>query len=303
MKVLLSAADKWSQKYIWFRNLTVFWSALLVISIISFFFMLSSVFLSLCCLSVSLLSALGIRMGLIKMDEFKALYVHTVPTISPERNFKEEMPFEEDEKEEESLDLEEQEMASISQELSTELKESKEVAEEPEVFKSDELEEVAEVLVSEGLEEEVEVLASDEFKKVTEVLEVKESENVSELKELEDALEIDNQASMSLEEQVFETIKVILAMNHCLVEDLSYKLVGKYLTIYVKSRVMMRLKLTGRKQYVLTYLSQEEVEKLGLIFEQPIKSEIYASRVQFTSIAVLAQLESHLVELYQRVRK
>ncbi len=109
--------------------------------------------------------------------------------------------------------------------------------------------------------------------------------------------------TLTLEEQIFEVIKVILRQNHCDIEQLSYKTVGTYLTIYVKNRVMIRLKLTGRKQYVLTYLSQSEVEVLGLVFEAPSKSEAYTSRIQFTSIAILAQLESHLVKMYQRVTK
>ena len=96
---------------------------------------------------------------------------------------------------------------------------------------------------------------------------------------------------------------MILRMNHCEVENLSFKTVGKYLTIYLKSRVMIRLKLTGRKHYVLTYLSQAEVEALGLVFDTPAKSEAYTSRVQFTSIAVLAQLEAQIVELYNRLVK
>ena len=98
-------------------------------------------------------------------------------------------------------------------------------------------------------------------------------------------------------------IENILTKNQCQVDVLSFKTVSNYLTIYVKNRVFMRIKLTGRKQYVLTYLSQAEVEALGLTYEEPSKSEAYTSRVKFTSIEVLASLENHIVEMYKRFEK
>ena len=143
----------------------------------------------------------------------------------------------------------------------------------------------------------------EETQEETEVTEVEETQEETEAEKLDDVQEESAQQTLSLEEQVFETIKMILRMNHCEVENLSFKTVGKYLTIYLKSRVMMRLKLTGRKHYVLTYLSQAEVEALGLVFDTPAKSEAYTSRVQFTSITVLAQLEAQIVELYNRLVK
>ena len=86
---LLSEVDKWSQKYTFFRKLTVCSLIILIISVLLFFFNLSSVVVCMACLVVSFLSILGVRMGLAKMDEFRSLYVNTVPMISPEIDFKE----------------------------------------------------------------------------------------------------------------------------------------------------------------------------------------------------------------------
>ena len=275
---MLSEVDKWSQKYTWFRKMTVCFLVILISSVIGFFLTLSSTFISTACLIISFLSVLGIRIGLGKMDEFKSLYVNTVPMINPEKDFKE------------GRSLAENEELMLSKDVS--------VAE---------VEAALEALVEEGqqltqIEEIVVINESSQIEDV-EVTELEEIQEETEAAKLDDVQEESAQQTLSLEEQVFETIKMILRMNHCEVENLSFKTVGKYLTIYLKSRVMMRLKLTGRKHYVLTYLSQAEVEALGLVFDTPAKSEAYTSRVQFTSIAVLAQLEAQIVELYNRLVK
>ena len=262
---MLSEVDKWSQKYTWFRKMTVCFLVILISSVIGFFLTLSSTFISTACLIISFLSVLGIRIGLGKMDEFKSLYVNTVPMINPEKDFKE------------GRSLAENEELMLSKGVS-----------------ADEVEAALEALVEEGqqltqIEEIVVINESSQIEDV-EVTELEEIQEETEAAKLDDVQEESAQQTLSLEEQVFETIKMILRMNHCEVENLSFKTVGKYLTIYLKSRVMMRLKLTGRKHYVLTYLSQAEVEALGLVFDTPAKSEAYTSRVQFTSIAVLAQL-------------
>ena len=278
MNSLLSEVDKWSQKYTWFRKMTVCFLVILISSVIGFFLTLSSAFISTACLIISFLSVLGIRIGLGKMDEFKSLYVNTVPMINPEKDFKE------------GRSLAENEELMLSKGVS-----------------ADEVEAALEALVEEGqqltqIEEIVVINESSQIEDV-EVTELEEIQEETEAAKLDDVQEESAQQTLSLEEQVFETIKMILRMNHCEVENLSFKTVGKYLTIYLKSRVMMRLKLTGRKHYVLTYLSQAEVEALGLVFDTPAKSEAYTSRVQFTSIAVLAQLEAQIVELYNRLVK
>ena len=347
---MLSEVDKWSQKYTWFRKMTVCFLVILISSVIGFFLTLSSAFISTACLIISFLSVLGIRIGLGKMDEFKSLYVNTVPMINPEKDFKEGRSLAENEElmlskdvsvaeveaalealveEGQQLtqieeivvinessqieDVEVTELEEIQEETeATELEETQEeteatkleeTQEETEATEVEETQEETEVTEVEETQEETEVTEVEETQEETEVTEVEETQEETEAEKLDDVQEESAQQTLSLEEQVFETIKMILRMNHCEVENLSFKTVGKYLTIYLKSRVMMRLKLTGRKHYVLTYLSQAEVEALGLVFDTPAKSEAYTSRVQFTSIAVLAQLEAQIVELYNRLVK
>ena len=323
---MLSEVDKWSQKYTWFRKMTVCFLVILISSVIGFFLTLSSAFISTACLIISFLSVLGIRIGLGKMDEFKSLYVNTVPMINPEKDFKEGRSLAENEELMLSKDVsvaeveaalealveEGQQLTQIeeivvinesSQIEDVEVTELEEIQEETEATKLEETQEETEATEVEETQEETEVTEVEETQEETEVTEVEETQEETEAEKLDDVQEESAQQTLSLEEQVFETIKMILRMNHCEVENLSFKTVGKYLTIYLKSRVMMRLKLTGRKHYVLTYLSQAEVEALGLVFDTPAKSEAYTSRVQFTSIAVLAQLEAQIVELYNRLVK
>ena len=314
MNSLLSEVDKWSQKYTWFRKMTVCFLVILISSVIGFFLTLSSAFISTACLIISFLSVLGIRIGLGKMDEFKSLYVNTVPMINPEKDFKEGRSLAENEELMLSKGVSADEVEAALEALVEEgqqltqieeivvINESSQI-EDVEVTELEEIQEETEATELEETQEETEVTEVEETQEETEVTEVEETQEETEAEKLDDVQEESAQQTLSLEEQVFETIKMILRMNHCEVENLSFKTVGKYLTIYLKSRVMMRLKLTGRKHYVLTYLSQAEVEALGLVFDTPAKSEAYTSRVQFTSIAVLAQLEAQIVELYNRLVK
>ena len=299
---MLSEVDKWSQKYTWFRKMTVCFLVILISSVIGFFLTLSSAFISTACLIISFLSVLGIRIGLGKMDEFKSLYVNTVPMINPEKDFKEGRSLAENEELMLSKDVSVAEVEAALEALVEEGQQLTQIEEIVVINESSQIEDV-EVTELEEIQEETEATELEETQEETEVTEVEETQEETEAEKLDDVQEEAAQQTLSLEEQVFETIKMILRMNHCEVENLSFKTVGKYLTIYLKSRVMMRLKLTGRKHYVLTYLSQAEVEALGLVFDTPAKSEAYTSRVQFTSIAVLAQLEAQIVELYNRLVK
>ena len=294
--------------------MTVCFLVILISSVIGFFLTLSSAFISTACLIISFLSVLGIRIGLGKMDEFKSLYVNTVPMINPEKDFKEGRSLAENEELMLSKDVSVAEVEAALEALVEEgqqltqieeivvINESSQI-EDVEVTELEEIQEETEATELEETQEETEATKLEETQEETEATEVEETQEETEAEKLDDVQEESAQQTLSLEEQVFETIKMILRMNHCEVENLSFKTVGKYLTIYLKSRVMIRLKLTGRKHYVLTYLSQAEVEALGLVFDTPAKSEAYTSRVQFTSIAVLAQLEAQIVELYNRLVK
>ncbi len=299
---MLSEVDKWSQKYTWFRKMTVCFLVILISSVIGFFLTLSSAFISTACLIISFLSVLGIRIGLGKMDEFKSLYVNTVPMINPEKDFKEGRSLAENEELMLSKGVSADEVEAALEALVEEGQQLTQIEEIVVINESSQIEDV-EVTELEEIQEETEATELEETQEETEATELEETQEETEAAKLDDVQEESAQQTLSLEEQVFETIKMILRMNHCEVENLSFKTVGKYLTIYLKSRVMMRLKLTGRKHYVLTYLSQAEVEALGLVFDTPAKSEAYTSRVQFTSIAVLAQLEAQIVELYNRLVK
>ena len=278
--------------------MTVCFLVILISSVIGFFLTLSSAFISTACLIISFLSVLGIRIGLGKMDEFKSLYVNTVPMINPEKDFKEGRSLAENEELMLSKDVS---VAEVEAALEALVEEGQQLTQIEEIVVINESSQIEDVEVTEL--EETEATEVEEIQEETEATEVEEIQEETEAAKLDDVQEESAQQTLSLEEQVFETIKMILRMNHCEVENLSFKTVGKYLTIYLKSRVMMRLKLTGRKHYVLTYLSQAEVEALGLVFDTPAKSEAYTSRVQFTSIAVLAQLEAQIVELYNRLVK
>ena len=282
--------------------MTVCFLVILISSVIGFFLTLSSAFISTACLIISFLSVLGIRIGLGKMDEFKSLYVNTVPMINPEKDFKEGRSLAENEELMLSKGVSADEVEAALEALVEEGQQLTQIEEIVVINESSQIEDV-EVTELEEIQEETEATELEETQEETEVTEVEETQEETEAEKLDDVQEESAQQTLSLEEQVFETIKMILRMNHCEVENLSFKTVGKYLTIYLKSRVMMRLKLTGRKHYVLTYLSQAEVEALGLVFDTPAKSEAYTSRVQFTSIAVLAQLEAQIVELYNRLVK
>lgn len=327
MKSLLSEVDKWSQKYTWYRKITVISLVILIISIVIFFLNFSSLLTSTVCLMISFIAVLAIRIGLSKMDEFKSLYVNTVPMIDPEKDFKEGQTSNETQGEE-TMTEDLSEVPELDPQL---LMEAKPLAEESGVAAEltdflnqdqidegaildqvDQIEETLEgtqggmTLNPKDLDSEVKANETQCFADVDEPVLSELEETVSSsdsevfTSESQDTV---NDNPLSLEEQVFEAVRILLRQNHCNVEALSFKTVSHYLTIYVKKRVLMRVKLMGRKQYVLTYLSQSEVESLGLSFEAPAKSEAYTSRVKFTSIAVLAQLESQIVYMYNRIEK
>ena len=297
---MLSEVDKWSQKYTWYRKLTVMSLVILVISIVVFFLNLSSLMMSTICLMMSFISVLVTRIGLSKMDEFKSLYVNTVPMIDPERDFKESQTLNEnqDELEVELSEIEEMFVESFDLTETTTM-------DELQSLETEEQEDLEEVKILEEDDEETSlehslVDESNVFEIISEELALPV---YSKDPTADETTETTSDEELSLEGQVFQVIENILTKNQCQVDVLSFKTVSNYLTIYVKNRVFMRIKLTGRKQYVLTYLSQAEVEALGLTYEEPSKSEAYTSRVKFTSIEVLASLENQIVEMYKRFEK
>ncbi|MTM05522.1 hypothetical protein GMA81_09435 [Turicibacter sanguinis] len=288
---MLSEVDKWSQKYMLYRKGAALFIGLLVLSVVIFFFNLPSVKISTTCLVFCFIAVIGIRWCLAKMDEFKSLYVNTVPMIDPERDFSEEKGFH---------DLDDSIQESVSS-----------VEEVMDSFVSDEesIEAIAPEDFSELAKDEVE--ATEEITDLTEVEVTGEITDLTEVEVSEEGspLEHENEVvsgsvePVSIEDEILLTVTQMIKTEYDLMDELTVKMVGNYFTIYTNKKVLLRCKLTGRKQYILTHLSQEEVEGLGLDFEAPSKSESYTSRVTFKSLAVLKELDSYILETYKQIHK
>ena len=324
---LLSEVDKWSQKYMLYRKGAALFIGLLVLSVVIFFFNLPSVKISTTCLVFCFIAVIGIRWCLAKMDEFKSLYVNTVPMIDPERDFSEEKGFHDlDDSIQESVSSVEEVMDSfVSDEESIEAIAPEDFSElaKDEVEATEEITDLTEVEVTEEITDLTEVEVTGEITDLTEVevteeitdlTEVEVSEEITDLTEVEvseegSPLEHENEVvsgsvePISIEDEILLTVTQMIKTEYDLMDELTVKMVGNYFTIYTNKKVLLRCKLTGRKQYILTHLSQEEVEGLGLDFEAPSKSESYTSRVTFKSLAVLKELDSYILETYKQIHK
>ena len=336
---LLSEVDKWSQKYMLYRKGAALFIGLLVLSVVIFFFNLPSVKISTTCLVFCFIAVIGIRWCLAKMDEFKSLYVNTVPMIDPERDFSEEKGFHDlDDSIQESVSSVEEVMDSfVSDEESieaiapedfselakdeveateeitdlTEVEVTEEITDLTEVEVTGEITDLTEVEVTEEITDLTEVEATEEITDLTEVEVKEEITDLTEVKVSEEGspLEHENEVvsgsvePVSIEDEILLTVTQMIKTEYDLMDELTVKMVGNYFTIYTNKKVLLRCKLTGRKQYILTHLSQEEVEGLGLDFEAPSKSESYTSRVTFKSLAVLKELDSYILETYKQIHK
>ncbi|EFF63519.1 hypothetical protein CUW_2580 [Turicibacter sanguinis PC909] len=324
---MLSEVDKWSQKYMLYRKGAALFIGLLVLSVVIFFFNLPSVKISTTCLVFCFIAVIGIRWCLAKMDEFKSLYVNTVPMIDPERDFSEEKGFHDlDDSIQESVSSVEEVMDSfVSDEESIEAIAPEDFSElaKDEVEATEEITDLTEVEATEEITDLTEVEATEEITDLTEVevteeitdlTEVEVSEEITDLTEVEvseegSPLEHENEVvsgsvePISIEDEILLTVTQMIKTEYDLMDELTVKMVGNYFTIYTNKKVLLRCKLTGRKQYILTHLSQEEVEGLGLDFEAPSKSESYTSRVTFKSLAVLKELDSYILETYKQIHK
>ncbi len=312
---LLSEVDKWSQKYMLYRKGAALFIGLLVLSVVIFFFNLPSVKISTTCLVFCFIAVIGIRWCLAKMDEFKSLYVNTVPMIDPERDFSEEKGFHDlDDSIQESVSSVEEVMDSfVSDEESIEAIAPEDFSElaKDEVEVTEEITDLTEVEVTEEITDLTEVEATEEITDLTEVEVTEEITDLTEVKVSEEGspLEHENEVvsgsvePVSIEDEILLTVTQMIKTEYDLMDELTVKMVGNYFTIYTNKKVLLRCKLTGRKQYILTHLSQEEVEGLGLDFEAPSKSESYTSRVTFKSLAVLKELDSYILETYKQIHK
>ncbi|MFR7896868.1 hypothetical protein [Turicibacter sanguinis] len=303
MLKLLSEVDKWSQKYMLYRKGAALFIGLLVLSVVIFFFNLPSVKISTTCLVFCFIAVIGIRWCLAKMDEFKSLYVNTVPMIDPERDFSEEKGFHDlDDSIQESVSSVEEVMDSfVSDEESIEAIAPEDFSElaKDEVEATEEITDLTEVEVTGEITDLTEVEVTEE---ITDLTEVEVSEEGSPL-EHENEVVSGSVEPISIEDEILLTVTQMIKTEYDLMDELTVKMVGNYFTIYTNKKVLLRCKLTGRKQYILTHLSQEEVEGLGLDFEAPSKSESYTSRVTFKSLAVLKELDSYILETYKQIHK
>ncbi|CUM72691.1 DNA polymerase III subunit epsilon [Turicibacter sanguinis] len=310
-----------------YRKGAALFIGLLVLSVVIFFFNLPSVKISTTCLVFCFIAVIGIRWCLAKMDEFKSLYVNTVPMIDPERDFSEEKGFHDlDDSIQESVSSVEEVMDSfVSDEESIEAIAPEDFSElaKDEVEATEEITDLTEVEATEEITDLTEVEATEEITDLTEVevteeitdlTEVEVSEEITDLTEVEvseegSPLEHENEVvsgsvePISIEDEILLTVTQMIKTEYDLMDELTVKMVGNYFTIYTNKKVLLRCKLTGRKQYILTHLSQEEVEGLGLDFEAPSKSESYTSRVTFKSLAVLKELDSYILETYKQIHK
>ncbi len=185
---MLSEVDKWSQKYTWFRKMTVCFLVILISSVIGFFLTLSSAFISTACLIISFLSVLGIRIGLGKMDEFKSLYVNTVPMINPEKDFKEGRSLAENEELMLSKDVSVAEVEAALEALVEEGQQLTQIEEIVVINESSQIEDV-EVTELEEIQEETEATELEETQEETEVTEVEETQEETEAEKLDDVQE------------------------------------------------------------------------------------------------------------------
>ncbi|WP_238698355.1 hypothetical protein [Turicibacter sanguinis] len=322
-----------------YRKGAALFIGLLVLSVVIFFFNLPSVKISTTCLVFCFIAVIGIRWCLAKMDEFKSLYVNTVPMIDPERDFSEEKGFHDlDDSIQESVSSVEEVMDSfVSDEESieaiapedfselakdeveateeitdlTEVEVTGEITDLTEVEVTEEITDLTEVEVTEEITDLTEVEATEEITDLTEVEVTEEITDLTEVKVSEEGspLEHENEVvsgsvePVSIEDEILLTVTQMIKTEYDLMDELTVKMVGNYFTIYTNKKVLLRCKLTGRKQYILTHLSQEEVEGLGLDFEAPSKSESYTSRVTFKSLAVLKELDSYILETYKQIHK
>ncbi|PFM64485.1 DNA polymerase III subunit epsilon [Bacillus cereus] len=101
---------------------------------------------------------------------------------------------------------------------------------------------------------------------------------------------------------VFEAVKEILVRNKRDIEWICCMNVGSYLDIKA-FYPFIRLKVKGRKKYVLTEKMEDDVRGIctSLTCEAALKSEIGNTRIMIDSVEDILKLESYIVEEYDSV--
>ncbi len=104
------------------------------------------------------------------------------------------------------------------------------------------------------------------------------------------------------ETAVYEAVKEILVRNKRDIEWIRCMNVGSYLDIKAFYPVM-RLKVKGRKKYVLTDILEDDVKEIctSLACEPALKSEVGNTRIMLNSLEDVLKLESYILEQYDFV--
>lgn len=104
------------------------------------------------------------------------------------------------------------------------------------------------------------------------------------------------------EEAVYEMIKEMLAKHNKDVEWIRYTNVGSYMDIKAFYPII-RLKVKGRKKYVLTAKTEQEVLAAypAVMCETALKSEIGVTRIMIKCLDDIARLEAYILESYDAV--
>lgn len=104
------------------------------------------------------------------------------------------------------------------------------------------------------------------------------------------------------ETAVYEAVKEMLVCNKRNVEWLRCMNVGSYLDIKAFYPVM-RVKVKGRKKYVLTEILEDDVKEIctSLKCEPALKSEVGNTRIMLNSLEDVMKLESYILEQYDFV--
>ncbi len=101
---------------------------------------------------------------------------------------------------------------------------------------------------------------------------------------------------------VFEAVKEMLVRNKRDIEWIRCMNVGSYLDIKAFYPII-RLKVKGRKKYVLTEKMEDDVREIctSLTYEAALKSEIGNTRIMIDSVEDILKLESYIVAEYDSV--
>ncbi|MGL4337111.1 MAG: hypothetical protein ACRCST_09490 [Turicibacter sp.] len=108
---------------------------------------------------------------------------------------------------------------------------------------------------------------------------------------------VKEETQISIEEEILDKITAILLKHDRDAKLIQVKPVGNYIDFGVKSSVL-RLKLKGRKHYILSDLTKEDILSLGLGYEAPAKNENYQSRITLTSVTIIDQLEDVIIDRF-----